>query len=257
MSINDKPIPGPGRAIELDPSLPDMEDFRFFWEKPTSVVKLPDADFNFDFEPASVEDPGDLTLEDINEAREAWDLHKQGQATNVPGSDYKQGAGVARQEMPTDPGFNLTANNYQEQTRTLDIYPRVYTEEQVREMIWFAVGDYLMNAEEEQVAMNKWIDEILYDWETPWNRLVLHALGLASEAGEIASKVKKIGRDQGGLMNPEQVDDMGKELGDVQWYLANLASDLQVRLGKLMRINLDKLFSRKARGVIGGSGDNR
>jgi len=79
------------------------------------------------------------------------------------------------------------------------------------------------------------------------------ALGLSSESGEVAGKVKKIIRDKSKL-NPA---DLGAEIGDVLWYCALLAEELNLNLGKIMENNIDKLYSRKERGVLGGSGDNR
>ena len=83
-------------------------------------------------------------------------------------------------------------------------------------------------------------------------KVVYPALGLAGEAGEVAEKVKKHIRD--GVLN---VDDLKKELGDVLWYLAAIASDLGLNLDDVADSNLKKLRSRKERGVISGSGDNR
>ena len=83
-------------------------------------------------------------------------------------------------------------------------------------------------------------------------KIVYPALGLAGEAGEVAEKVKKHIRD--GVLN---VEDLKKELGDVLWYLAAIASDLGLNLDDVAESNLQKLRSRQARGVIGGSGDNR
>jgi len=79
------------------------------------------------------------------------------------------------------------------------------------------------------------------------------ALGLSSESGEVAGKIKKIIRDKGKL-NPT---DLGAEIGDVLWYCALLAEELNLNLGKIMENNIEKLHSRKTRGVLGGSGDNR
>ena len=77
------------------------------------------------------------------------------------------------------------------------------------------------------------------------------SLGLVGEAGEVANKVKKIIRDK-------KIDgDLSGEIGDVLWYCAMLADYLDVNLGKIMENNLDKLRSRKERGVLGGSGDKR
>ena len=76
------------------------------------------------------------------------------------------------------------------------------------------------------------------------------ALGLTSEAGEVAGKVKKLIRDG-------TESDVASEVGDVLWYCAMLATELNVSLGKLMENNLDKLYDRKKRGTIQGSGDSR
>lgn len=87
---------------------------------------------------------------------------------------------------------------------------------------------------------------------------LLHwVLGLTGEAGEVAEKLKKIVRDKNSLVSEEDKIEMAKELGDVLWYLAVFAHDLGVPLDTIARQNLDKLQSRKARGVLGGSGDNR
>jgi NTP pyrophosphatase (non-canonical NTP hydrolase) len=82
-------------------------------------------------------------------------------------------------------------------------------------------------------------------------------LGINGEAGEVAEKVKKIIRDKDGKMTKQDKLELGKELGDVLWYLAVFAHDLGLPLDRIARENLDKLQSRKARGVLGGTGDNR
>lgn len=87
--------------------------------------------------------------------------------------------------------------------------------------------------------------------------LVYPTLGLVGEAGEIAEKVKKILRDQKGAVNDQNREDLLKEIGDVLWYVAALASELQVDLQVIALLNLSKLDGRKNRGVLGGSGDDR
>lgn len=78
------------------------------------------------------------------------------------------------------------------------------------------------------------------------------ALGLTSEAGEVAGKVKKMIRDG-------QLDTAGMihEVGDVLWYAARLCDALGFTLEDAMRINYAKLMKRKKENVISGSGDNR
>ena len=87
---------------------------------------------------------------------------------------------------------------------------------------------------------------------------LLHwVLGINGESGEIAEKVKKIIRDKKGKVSAEDKKELAKEIGDVLWYLAVLAEDLGMSLDDIAQANLDKLQSRKQRGVLGGSGDNR
>jgi NTP pyrophosphatase (non-canonical NTP hydrolase) len=82
-------------------------------------------------------------------------------------------------------------------------------------------------------------------------------LKLAGEAGEVAEKIGKAIRDDGGVITPARNQALQAELGDVLWYLAQLAEQLGTTLGTVAQANLDKLNSRKQRGVLGGSGDNR
>lgn len=77
-------------------------------------------------------------------------------------------------------------------------------------------------------------------------------LGLASEAGEVAGKLKKFIRD--GNIN---VESFISELGDVLWYLTRLCDEFGTNLHELAHSNYSKLEDRKNRNVIGGSGDTR
>ena len=78
------------------------------------------------------------------------------------------------------------------------------------------------------------------------------ALGMTSEAGEVAGKGKKLIRDGKG----DKVA-IAYEIGDVLWYCAVLASELGVSLNTIMQNNLEKLHGRKERGTLAGSGDTR
>lgn len=82
-------------------------------------------------------------------------------------------------------------------------------------------------------------------------------LGLVGEAGEIAEKIKKVLRDKGGVVDDATKGELKKELGDVLWYIAQLATEFGLSLDEVAAQNIEKLYSRMERGVLHGSGDNR
>lgn len=82
---------------------------------------------------------------------------------------------------------------------------------------------------------------------------VVHAVGLAGETGEVMELLKKAWRD-GHVVDPMNLK---KELGDVLWYISNIASDYGLTLEEIASHNIVKLTSRKDRGVLSGSGDFR
>ena len=97
-------------------------------------------------------------------------------------------------------------------------------------------------------------------------------LGLAEEAGEVCGKIAKFIRKHEGLNpfdslkgfghalsadNLKFKDDVEKELGDVCWMVAAIATELGLSLDEIMQKNIAKLVDRKNRGVIVGEGDNR
>ncbi len=87
--------------------------------------------------------------------------------------------------------------------------------------------------------------------------LTYPALGLCGEAGEVAEKVKKAIRDDGGVLTAERRDALAGELGDVLWYVAQLATEAGLDLDQLADANLAKLRSRQERSMLSGSGDTR
>ena len=84
------------------------------------------------------------------------------------------------------------------------------------------------------------------------------ALGMTSEAGEVAGKVKKLirdGEDKEGFEMKKLA--IASEIGDVLWYCAMMAKEVGVPLNTIMQENLRKLHDRKERGKLHGSGDDR
>ena len=106
-------------------------------------------------------------------------------------------------------------------------------------------------------------------------KVIYQALGLAGEAGEVCEKIKKVMRgdlaeeiksnkqsvskwfDNAGKLQRESNARIGKELGDVLWYVANLATDLGLDLDDIATKNIDKLRDRERRNVLQGDGDDR
>ena len=83
-------------------------------------------------------------------------------------------------------------------------------------------------------------------------KIIYQALGLA---GEVCEKIKKYLRQDYELEELKEI--IESELGDVLWYLANLATDLEISLDKIAAGNLSKLSDRQNRGKLKGDGDNR
>jgi NTP pyrophosphatase (non-canonical NTP hydrolase) len=89
------------------------------------------------------------------------------------------------------------------------------------------------------------------------DNLLYPTLGLCGEAGEVAEKVKKMVRDDRGVLSDERRAALSKELGDVLWYVAQLATEAELDLEAIAAENLEKLLSRRERGVLSGVGDDR
>ncbi len=89
------------------------------------------------------------------------------------------------------------------------------------------------------------------------NNFVYPTLGLVGEAGEVAEKIKKVFRDNNGILDEARKKELKKELGDVLWYLAQLSTELGLSFDDVACLNIEKLASRKERGMLPGDGNNR
>ncbi len=82
-------------------------------------------------------------------------------------------------------------------------------------------------------------------------------LGLVGESGEVAEKIKKVLRDNNGIVDNLRKQEIEKELGDVLWYLSQVATELNLSLDHIASFNIKKLNSRQKRNKLSGNGDNR
>ena len=87
--------------------------------------------------------------------------------------------------------------------------------------------------------------------------VIYPTLGLTNEAGEVSGKIKKVFRDKDGIISEETREALKAELGDVLWYLSQVATELNLSLDEIAEHNIAKLLDRQARGKIQGDGDNR
>jgi NTP pyrophosphatase (non-canonical NTP hydrolase) len=93
------------------------------------------------------------------------------------------------------------------------------------------------------------------------DNFIYPTLGLAGETGEVVEKIKKLMRNDeishAAQIPEEKRTEIAKEMGDVLWYLAQLGTELGIKLEDVVRINLEKLASRKERGTLHSEGDDR
>ena len=97
------------------------------------------------------------------------------------------------------------------------------------------------------------------------------ASGLVGEVGEFFGKVGKHIRKEQAMIDAnefitergrkyigeQEMHDLKSEAGDIMWMIAGLCKVMGWTLQEVCQENLDKLASRKKRGVIDGNGDNR
>lgn len=131
----------------------------------------------------------------------------------------------------------MTIKEYQEKTKETAVYYRWFSGMKVFEV---GEGDTTRNE-------NK---EIEMDWIYP-------IMGLAGEIGELLNKMKKVLRDDINQQDKKFVQSIKDEFGDIMWYVSQSCNEIGLDLEEIMAENVKKLQSRKERGKLKGSGDNR
>jgi len=154
----------------------------------------------------------------------------------------------------------MDVKEYQEKAATTAIYDQKLLnrlDQEMAEILSAYVGQYGDSTDQivtEMAATFK--QKIILDILMPLMRISYVGLGMG-EVGEIQNKAKKIIRDHGGHITDEHREDLKGELGDVLWYVAAACKELDLDMNEVAQGNIDKLESRKERGVLTGSGDNR
>lgn len=105
------------------------------------------------------------------------------------------------------------------------------------------------------------------DYQTETNKTAIYpdrghnfvypVLGMLGEAGEVAEKIKKVWRDKNNIVSDEDKLEIKKEMGDVLWYLSQLAFELEISFDDVASTNILKINSRLDRNKLHGDGDNR
>ena len=89
------------------------------------------------------------------------------------------------------------------------------------------------------------------------NPYLYPVLGLGGETGELENVVKKIFRDDKGIMTEEVKRKIFHELGDALWYISEISSKLDINLDDIAFENIQMLKGRQNRGTVSGSGEER
>lgn len=97
----------------------------------------------------------------------------------------------------------------------------------------------------------------IYPGQGELTGMLYAVLGMCSESGEVAGKIKKIIREKNGEISDEDVANLSKEIGDVIWYLSTLCTELGISFQEVAVRNIEKLASRQERGTLLGNGDDR
>lgn len=118
--------------------------------------------------------------------------------------------------------------------------------------------EYQINAVATRFSLNKFLETYpeTDDFIKRLLSILYDGLGLG-ESGEVQGKIKKIIRDGGGVISDDNIIEIKKELGDLLWYIASMCDNLGLKLEDVAAYNIEKLKSRKDRGVLHGNGDNR
>jgi NTP pyrophosphatase (non-canonical NTP hydrolase) len=142
----------------------------------------------------------------------------------------------------------MDLTDYAQKTRETAVYPGSNKEKFAFSRTLEAEGKKWVPAEEAEEEIRRLRSTIGLNYTL---------LGLGNESGEVLGKLKKMYRDDGGVLTHDRQEAMVDELGDVLWYFARACEELGVDPANVAYRNIAKLRDRAARGTLQGSGDKR
>ena len=71
------------------------------------------------------------------------------------------------------------------------------------------------------------------------------SIGLGGEVGEVLNEIKKIERDDNGIITNSRREKILLEMGDVLWYLQGLASRLNSNIENILKLNIEKINNKQ------------
>ncbi len=124
---------------------------------------------------------------------------------------------------------------------------------EVGDVLWYVAN----TSEDAQIGMESLFEEDLSFADIQAVAPPISPLKLASFAGEACELAKKYIRDDDSVMSEERRAKVKTNLRNILLGLGSMCNRLGLSLEEAATENLAKLLSRKERGVLQGSGDNR
>lgn len=158
---------------------------------------------------------------------------------------YREWMNSTRQENPIELGFTSSG---------------------IDEMLSEAIQQLKDNNGSKGMTLNEYQEKAMTTCMPSCENYEYMLLNLVGEVGELCGKIAKhIRKGEAELtvkgikmsIDEEQMELLKKELGDVLWQTSGVTHVMGCNLEDIAKQNLEKLASRKERGVIDGNGDVR
>jgi hypothetical protein len=141
---------------------------------------------------------------------------------------------------------------------TSDLYKKELAKE-IGDVMWYIAGldDELQLNCSISYDTNVYINSLNISKKTFKLDTVSDVDKITTTIGKISEIIKKAIRDSEGVISTEKIDLIRTYLTAIHYFIIGIAAFMGISIDQVMQDNIDKLQSRKDRGVLGGSGDNR